>query len=302
MSVSLELLIEDDSCWEADANKESKSAAAPNCDAEMDAANLTAAARIQSSWTPKARALEAGYRVFTPTNDMYAIDAITNSFPDDRETLQFFRCFGASFNTVFMSAHAEWAAANNSQLSLRNAHFAVIVRNAESALANLIGSKDDLLATIGNQGDVLAARKRFSAAVEIVRGFKVRSYRSAPMFGIVFDADRFWANANLAISIGQTAGNGGGQQVVEEFPGSSISIQTSNSIAAVEVRHLSFGPGACDVVTRSSLGAEFQILALPGIWSGWRAIEQHAGSITVTLSVEIRCDTGVRSQVRYFRI
>jgi hypothetical protein len=88
--------------------------------------------------------------------------------------------------------------------------------------------------------------------------------------------------------------------VIEEFFG-SVSIKTSDSVGQVFVRHLSFGPGLCEVETRSSLGKIITTLAPPAFWSEWQPIENHMGAITMNLNTTVKCDTGVRSQVKYWK-
>lgn len=88
--------------------------------------------------------------------------------------------------------------------------------------------------------------------------------------------------------------------VIDEYF-SSTRIETSNSIANIEVRHLSFGPGFCDVETRSSLGGVSKTLAPPAIWGPWGVLESHIGEVGLTITNTVNCDTGVRSQVRYWK-
>lgn len=87
---------------------------------------------------------------------------------------------------------------------------------------------------------------------------------------------------------------------IEEYFG-TISIKTSNSYANVYIRHLSFGPGFCEVETRSSLGNSIVTMGPPAIWSEWQVIEAHAGQITMTVNDIVKCDTGVRSQIKYWK-
>lgn len=87
---------------------------------------------------------------------------------------------------------------------------------------------------------------------------------------------------------------------IEEYFGTT-SIQTSNSVANIEVRHLSYGPGFCNVDTRSSLGKTITTAAPPAFWSPWQVLESHIGEISLTISNTVNCDTGVRSQVKYWK-
>lgn len=87
--------------------------------------------------------------------------------------------------------------------------------------------------------------------------------------------------------------------VIEEYSGSTT-ITTDDVVAAIEVQHSSFGPGFCNVITRTPSGS-VGVNAPPFIWSGWQTVVNHLGVITTTLTNEVNCDTGVRSQVRYYR-
>lgn len=87
---------------------------------------------------------------------------------------------------------------------------------------------------------------------------------------------------------------------VEEYV-NSTTITTSNSIAHVYVRHLSFGPGFCNVDTRSSSGSMMATNAPPAVWSDWQIIDTHMGEVTFTITNKVNCDTGVRSQVKYYK-
>lgn len=91
-----------------------------------------------------------------------------------------------------------------------------------------------------------------------------------------------------------------GETIEEYFD--SITIQTSNSIGGIYVRHLSFGPGFCSVETTSSLtGNTISHLAPPAIWSDWFLLDEHTGSFSINISDTVNCDTGVRSQVKYWK-
>lgn len=87
---------------------------------------------------------------------------------------------------------------------------------------------------------------------------------------------------------------------IEEFIGTT-SVQTSDSIAQVSVRHSSFGPGLCEVETRSSLGTIISTLSPPFLWSEWQVLESHIGAISLSINTTVKCDTGVRSEVRYWK-
>ncbi|MCF2874044.1 MULTISPECIES: hypothetical protein [unclassified Tenacibaculum] len=90
-------------------------------------------------------------------------------------------------------------------------------------------------------------------------------------------------------------------ETIEEYI-DSIIIQTSNTIATIHVRHLSFGPGFCSVETTSSLnGKTISHMAPPAVWSDWVLLDEHTGSFSIEISDKVNCDTGVRSQVKYWK-
>lgn len=78
------------------------------------------------------------------------------------------------------------------------------------------------------------------------------------------------------------------------------SITTSNSVANVEVRAQSLGPGAC-AVEFSTGNNSIGFLAVPFSYSPWTKLASHIGSATFKIGIDAKCDTGVLAQVRYFR-
>lgn len=86
--------------------------------------------------------------------------------------------------------------------------------------------------------------------------------------------------------------------VIEEYI-NTTTIFTDNSVSPVNIRHLSYGPGICNVNTFSSSGNSITTNAPPAIWSEWQEIDAHLGPTSFTYTNQINCDTGVRSQIRY---
>jgi len=89
-------------------------------------------------------------------------------------------------------------------------------------------------------------------------------------------------------------------ETIEEYF-NSTTINVCDCYSNVEVRHMSMGPGTCAVVTQSSKGSQVGVTALPAVWTGWQIIESLIGETTITLTDEVICDTGIRSQVKYFK-
>jgi hypothetical protein len=76
-------------------------------------------------------------------------------------------------------------------------------------------------------------------------------------------------------------------------------ITTSNSVANVEVQARSLGPGFCAVEIGGG-GKTVGFLAPPLVYSPWTILFSHTGSVTTELSIDVKCDTGILAQVRYF--
>lgn len=117
-------------------------------------------------------------------------------------------------------------------------------------------------------------------------------------------------NANLSQSMGNKVGNvpyrygfiglfNGGVQVTEPLV-SGMLVKTSNSVANVEVRSKSLGPGFCAVNISSSLGSS-AFLAPPFSWSPWTNLFSHVGAVGTTVTTSVGCDTGALFEVRYFK-
>jgi hypothetical protein len=87
--------------------------------------------------------------------------------------------------------------------------------------------------------------------------------------------------------------------VIEELV-SGQTITTSDSVANIEVRGQSFGPGACGVTFKSS-GDQTSFLAPPLVWSPWTHLTSHIGSVTLIIEYDVVCDTGIKAQVKYYR-
>jgi len=91
-----------------------------------------------------------------------------------------------------------------------------------------------------------------------------------------------------------------------EYPG-EITITTGNCVANIYVRFLSLGPGGCAVEAREDPSyAAFEpaivgYFVLPGVWSDWLVFKGHIGGITTRIVNHVHCDTGVRSQVKYYK-
>lgn len=76
-------------------------------------------------------------------------------------------------------------------------------------------------------------------------------------------------------------------------------IQTANVVAMIDVRAKSFGPGACSVLIGIG-NRQILLMAPPLTYSGWVPVLSHTGPISVTASIDVKCDTGVLAEVRYF--
>lgn len=266
------------------------------CSPQHDATNHEAAATIRDQWVPKSQRALGDLRALVVTNDMKAVGRALEPYAGPLPNVPIFRCSSPSFSNV-VAAYNEYVEVENAVVRERIRLYSVVISNAEAALGVLSGATDRLVIAVQSNTGVQAARGAFDAATLNVRAFVLHDHHTPGLFR--FEASDFWARADRTIARGNAAYSTP-EQVVSEFS-ETISVETANVIANVEVRHLSFGPGFCSVDTRSSLGAHITTNAPPGVWSGWQVIEPHAGKITVTLSTSVNCDGDVRSQVRYLK-
>ena len=91
----------------------------------------------------------------------------------------------------------------------------------------------------------------------------------------------------------------GGVQTTQPLT-SGMTITTSDSVANVEIRAKSLGPGFCAVGISSPYG-QANFLSPPLSWSPWTNLFAHVGAITATLNTSVGCDTGALFEVRYFK-
>lgn len=82
---------------------------------------------------------------------------------------------------------------------------------------------------------------------------------------------------------------------------SGMTVTTANSVATVEVRAKSFGPGFCGVNFSTDHGDKVTISAPPLAYSDWRSLASHIGSVTYRVEYEATCDTGALAEIRYFK-
>lgn len=107
------------------------------------------------------------------------------------------------------------------------------------------------------------------------------------------------AVAALLLSVSSSLAADGGKQVVVPFI-DGMTITTSDSVANVEVQAQSLGPGACAV--EFSAGANtVGLLAPPGTYTPWTTLATHIGSATFTIGDNVKCDTDVLAQIRYYQ-
>lgn len=80
-----------------------------------------------------------------------------------------------------------------------------------------------------------------------------------------------------------------------------MTIKTGNSVANVDVRAKSFGPGACGVTFSTEGGNSIHFLAPPLAYSPWTVLAPHTGAASFTITHSVECDTGVLGEIRYFK-
>jgi hypothetical protein len=103
----------------------------------------------------------------------------------------------------------------------------------------------------------------------------------------------------LLLSVSAALAADGGTQVVVPFI-DGMTITTSNSVANVEVRAQSVGPGAC-AVEFSAGDKTVGLLAPPLTYTPWTVLASHIGSAKFTIGDNVKCDTDVLAQIRYYK-
>lgn len=80
-----------------------------------------------------------------------------------------------------------------------------------------------------------------------------------------------------------------------------VRITTCNAASTIFIRAMSMGPGFCavEVRTKSTAPERIGITSVPGVFSGWMALVSHLGVYSIGIANDVKCDTGVRTQVRY---
>jgi hypothetical protein len=88
-----------------------------------------------------------------------------------------------------------------------------------------------------------------------------------------------------------------------EYGGSTRINTCVNAASVIYIRVMSLGPGACAVEIYDAgvrpIRNRRGLTALPGVWTGWTELLTHYGQTTAVVTNDVKCDTGVRSQVRY---
>lgn len=79
-----------------------------------------------------------------------------------------------------------------------------------------------------------------------------------------------------------------------------MTIHTGNSIASVQVRAKSMGPGFCRTDVSCGSGS-VAILAPPYYWSPWSTLFNSIGKNTTTITTGVSCDTGAVFEVQYYK-
>jgi hypothetical protein len=79
-----------------------------------------------------------------------------------------------------------------------------------------------------------------------------------------------------------------------------MTIQTADVAANVKVRAKSLGPGKCAVKISDDKGDESDILAPLTDWSDWHTLVANIGQVSLVISVNVVCATGVVAEVQYY--
>lgn len=77
-----------------------------------------------------------------------------------------------------------------------------------------------------------------------------------------------------------------------------MTITTGDVLGIIRVRAKAFGPGFCNV-EYSTEGKIAAIFAPPLSYSAWHDLLEHIGKLTVKISENVKCDTGVEGEISY---
>ena len=287
--------------------QKSVAAAQPACDAHQEATNRTHIAYFEQQWQ-LARQYKVELLAANTTTNMDAVfTPLGARLFSEGYRITYYRC-SPSF-AAFASAYNRYVAAFNEVYTARVPIVLRIIDAAEADLRALSAAKDRLVAAMasGPGPATTQARIDYRRAMARLREYRLQDFSVDATLGggqaRNFKAADFWSRANAVMY--QDLGDDYSGATVEEILGSpteaNLTITTSNSIAMIEVRHMSYGPGFCTVETRTSLGGGNVAAAPPLVYGAWHILEAHAGVVTMTISTEAKCDTGARSQVRYFK-
>ena len=216
-------------------------------------------------------------------------------------TLPYYEC--SPTHSVLVKVFNQFTALYNEGNALRASKYFRIIDNAEADLETLSVAKGRLVEALrrGPSPATTQARLDYRDAVAKLRQYKLHDF--AVVGGRSFKAADFWGRANAAMY--QDIGDDYSGLTVEEVLGgpqeANLRITTGNAIAPIEVRHMSYGPGFCTVETSTSLGKTISAAAPPLVYGPWIRIEAHIGIVSMTISTRAQCDTGARTQVRYFK-
>lgn len=277
------------------------------CNVAQEEANQKAIAYFQNQ-LQIARLYKAEIMAVTTTTNMDAIfTPLGQQMIGEGYKVPYYTC--SPSYTALAGAYNQYAGAFNDAYTSRIPLLYRIVDGAEADLGALSAAKDRLMAALrtGPGPATTAARLSYRQALARLREYRLQDfYVDAKLGGgtaRTFKASDFWSRANAVMY--QDVGDDYTGYTIAEILGSptgaNLTITTSNSIATIEVRHMSYGPGFCTVETKSSLGAGNVAAAPPLVYGPWHPIEAHAGAVTLTITTEAKCDTGARSQVRYFK-
>ena len=110
-----------------------------------------------------------------------------------------------------------------------------------------------------------------------------------------------WFSVLFFITFSGINAANGQEKTVLPIPGKEITFTVADVVATVEVRAKSQGPGACGVEFSTNLNDKINFLAPPYVFSPWTFLSSHTGSFSYKVSVDVKCDTDVLPEVRFFK-
>lgn len=268
-------------------------AASPACIPKHEATNRASIAYLEA-WVPKLKQKAHKIRNLEVSNNM---DTVLNLARVNAIDINYFNC-GASGRLAAKAANAVIFQRNDIN-NARAAKLAEIMANARLDLSVLVLAKNRLIAALkAHRPDPEILKRQFDAAAIKVNSYRLYDYRNNPRNHIT-QTKLFWESVRMEVTEGENAFSQM-RLVIADFL-DSVTIITGDSVANVEVRHMSVNAGICEVKTGTTDGTLISTSARLAHWSDWHVLTSSTISRGVNVTTHIQGDCSVRSQVKYYR-